>query len=429
VTTTQTAVRGPAPSGAGLPTPSELARHWTLDPGTVYLNHGSFGACPREALDAQSRYRADLEREPVRFFVEKLQGLMDAARASLGSFLHCRPQDLALLPNATTAVATVLRNLEPTLKPGDELLGNTHEYPACMNSMRRTAAATGAIVTTAELPFPVRSPDEVVAAIMAKVTARTRLVLISHITSSSGYIVPVERFVPELEKRGIQCLVDGAHAAGSLASLNLTSIGASYYTANCHKWLCTPKGSAFLHVRDDHQKTFRPLALSNNAEKPKPGRAQFLTEFDYIGTTDPTMFLAIPDTMEAMAAMVPGGWPEVMRRNHDLLLRGRDLICKALGVEKPVPDAMLASISTIQFPPHPAELQARLSARPSRYHDAMQDILLDRHKIQVPLWFTTPAGGKPVRVLRISAQLYNTIAQYEYLARVLVDEIAAERML
>lgn len=427
MTTTQTAAR-PA-SSATLPAPSDLARHWTLDPGTVYLNHGSFGACPRAALDAQSRYRADLEREPVRFFVEKLQGLMDAARAGLGAFLRCRPQDLALLPNATTAVATVLRNLEPTLKPGDELLGNTHEYPACMNSMRRTAAATGAIVTTAELPFPVRSPDEVAAAIMAKVTPRTRLVLISHITSSSGYIVPVDRFVSELEKRGIQCLVDGAHAAGSLASLNLSTLGASYYTANCHKWLCTPKGSAFLHVREDHQKTFRPLALSNNAEKPKPGRAQFLTEFDYIGTTDPTAFLAIPDTMSTVAAMVPGGWPEVMRRNHDLLLRGRDIVCKALGVKPPVPDAMLASISTIPLPSHPADLQSRLSARPSRYHDALQDILLDRHKIQVPLWFTTPAGAPPVRVLRISAQLYNSVAQYEYLARVLVDELAAERRL
>jgi isopenicillin-N epimerase len=423
VTTTQT----PARPATTLPAPSEFARHWTLDPGTVYLNHGSFGACPRAVLEAQGAYRAEMEREAVRFFVERLQGLMDQTRTALGGFLRCRPQDLALLPNATTAVATVLRNIEPTLRPGDELLGGTHEYPACMNSLRQTAKATGAVVTTAELPFPVRSAEQVVDAIMARVTPRTRLVLVSHITSSSGYVVPIERFVPELEKRGIRCLVDGAHAAGSLAGLDVAGLGASYYTANCHKWLCTPKGSAFLHVREDLQQGFRPLALSNFAERPKPGRAQFLTEFDYIGTADPTAYLAIPEALRTMGAMVPGGWPEVMQRNHALLLRGRDIVCRALGVEPPVPDSMLACISTIPLPPHPPELASRLAARPSRYHDALQDILVDRHKVQVPLWSTTPAGGQPVRVLRISAQLYNSVAQYEYLARVLVDEVEAER--
>ncbi len=411
-------------SQKALPRPSEFMRHWTIDPEVVYLNHGSFGACPKVVLDVQSELRALMERELVRFFVESFDDLMYEARDEVAKFLRVRGEDMVFIPNATTAVATVLMNLEGTVKAGEELLATGHEYPACMNSMRRLAERTGAKVVSVPMPFPLKSPDEVVNAVMGAVTPRTRVLLISHVTSPSGLILPVERTVPELEKRGVQVIVDGAHAPGFVSGLDVGKLGASYYTANCHKWICSPKGSAFLHIREDHQKGFRPLALSNFAEKNKPGRKHLLTEFDYVGTGDVTPYLSIPAAIKFMGSLVPGGWPEVIRRNRDLVLRARQMLCRELAIEAPAPESMIGSTSTLFFPPHDPERNKRLMARPSKHHDALQDALIGKHKIQVPIW---SIAGDGRRLFRISGQMYNSMEQYEYLAAALKEELEIER--
>jgi isopenicillin-N epimerase len=404
----------------------------------VFLNHGSFGACPLEVLEEQSRLRALMEREPVGFFVERYPGLLDESRAALASFVGCDAEDLVFVPNATTGVATCLENLAPGLRPGDELLAGAHEYPACMNNLRRAAGRTGANVVTFEVPFPLKSADEVVDAVMAKVTERTRVALISHVTSPSALVLPVERIVRELEGRGIAVIVDGAHAPGQVGGLNLGTLGASFYTANCHKWICSPKGSALLHIRRDQQEGFRPLVLSNNAEKPRPGRKHLQTEFDYVGTTDVSAWMTVGTAISAMAGIVANGatraasgdarwragWQEIARRNHALALKGREIVCRAIGVAAPAPDSMLGAMATMFLPEHSPERRTRLAARPTRYHDALQDALLDRHGVQVPVW---SAPDDPRRVIRISAQLYNSIEQYEYLARALAVEIERER--
>lgn len=367
------------------------------------------------------RYRARMENEPIRFFVEELQPLMDRVRQALAAFLTCRPECLAPMPNASIAVATVLENVK--LAPGDEILTTSHEYPACLNSLRRAAAKWGAKVVMVDLPFPCRGPGEIEEAILAARTDRTRLALISHVTSPSAMVLPVEKLVRELEGAGVACLIDGAHAAGMLPWLDLGGLGASYYTSNCHKWVCSPKGSAFLYVREDLRQGFRPLALSNNAEKPKPGREQFLTEFDYVGTQDYTALLAIPEALGFMASLVPGGWRGVMARNHALAAWGREVVCRGLGVEKPCPDEMVGSTATLVLPEHEPERHARLMARPTRFHDALQDALLSRWRIQAPVW----GVGGTRRFVRVSAQLYNSAAQYQYLARALASEFEAER--
>jgi isopenicillin-N epimerase len=419
-----TTPRSTSAGQAGRPRPaySPLAGHWTLDPGTVFLNHGSFGATPRQVLLAQQRYRDLLEREPVRFFVEKHTGLVDEARAALGGFLNCPAESIAPVANATAAVATVLENLN--LQPGDEVLTNQHEYPACQNNIRRITARTGARVVNVALPFPCTGSDQIMEALLAGVTGRTRLALISHVTSPTALVLPVDRLVPELTRRGVETLIDGAHAPGMVPGLDLSKLRPTYYTANCHKWICSPKGSAFLYVAQEKRDGFRPLVLSNNAEKPRPGRSQFLTEFEYIGTQDYTAFYAIPDAIACMQGLVPGGWPEVMASNHELCLKGRDGICKTLGIEKPAPDQMIGSTCTMILSPHPPELAARLASRPTRYHDALQDRFLDVHGIQVPVW---GLAGRPERFVRISAQLYNSLEQYEYLAAVLKEELELER--
>lgn len=416
----------PTARTATLPAPSPLARHWSLDPTIVFLNHGSFGATPKAVLAAQQRYRDQLEREPIDFFINQHTPLMDATREAIGAFVHAPPSSIAPIQNATIGVASVLANLK--LKPGDEVLINDHEYPACQNNIRRTAARTGAKVVVAEPPFPCKSPDAITDAILSKVTARTRLALISHVTSPTGLIFPIDTLVPELTRRGVLTLIDGAHAPGMVPTLNLSTLKPTFYTANLHKWVCSPKGSAFLYVDPAHQQGFRPVILSNNAEKPRPGRAHFLTEFDYIGTQDNTGLYSMIDALAHVPTLVPGGggWPEVMRRNHDLCIAGRNIICRELYIEPPAPDSMIGSISTMILPPHPPALQAKLSARPTNYHDALQDTLIARHRIQVPV-MSLP--GKPARLIRISAQLYNSLEQYECLAAALKEELAAERAL
>ena len=405
------------------------AHHWALDPAITYLNHGSFGAAPRKVLETQSDLRARMEAEAVKFFVEDYTDLMDAARRALADFVHCNWQDLAPIANATTAVATILDSLVDSgrIAPGDELLINDHEYPACQNNFRRAARRSGAKVVTAPIPFPCPDPQAANDAILEKVTAKTRLVLISHVTSPTGLVLNVAPLVAELESRGVHCLVDGAHAPGMVPTLNLNSLNASFYTANCHKWICSPKGSAFLHVRRDLQDELRPLALSNNAEKPNPDRSHFLTEFDYQGTSDQTAFMSIPSAISFMGALLPGGWPQLMQHNHDLCIAGRNLICNELGIEPPAPDSMIGSISTMILPPHdphnPA-LRERLMRRKSAYHDAIQDHILRDNHIQVPFW---GLAGKPERFVRISAQLYNSIEQYERLAKAVKAALETEK--
>ncbi len=423
-----------------LPAPSDYARFWKLDPSVVYLNHGSFGACPTPVRQAQDRYRDQMEAEAVRYFVVDFDALMDKARRDLAHFINCPPSDLAFVTNATVGTATAIENAANMglLGSGDEVISSAHEYPACMNNLRRVCARVGATISMADVPFPLTSPDQVVDAILAKVTSRTKLALVSHVTSPSGLVMPIEGIVFELKRRGIETIVDGAHAPG-FTEVDIAKISPAFYTANCHKWVCSPKGSALLYVRPDLQKGFRPLVLSNFAEKPKPGRSQFLTEFDYVGTADHSGFLAISDALAFMGTIlsapaasqqaptpdqIRAGFAALRRQNRELVLWGRDLLCRTLDIQPPAPDSMIGCLTSIFLPPHDADRHARLMARPSKYHDALQDAIVDKHRIQVPIW---SVAGKPERIIRLSAQVYNTKPQYEYLAAALHQELALER--
>ena len=410
-----------------IPARPPLASHWTHDPSIVFLNHGSFGGCPREVLAAQDAIRARMEAEPVRFFVEELQGLMDETRDAAAGFVGCDWDDLAFLPNATTGVAVALENIG--LKPGDEILANDHEYPACLNNARRIAELAGAKLIVPKLPWPLpldRGEQAVIDAILAGASPRTRVALISHVTSPSGLVMPVEKLIAALKARGILTLIDGAHAPGMVEGLSIRKLDPDFYTANCHKWVCSPKGSALLYVRKALQKNFRPLVLSNNAELPKTGRSQFLTEFDYIGTSDYSAILAIPAAIRCMSAMLPdgGSFAAVMRHNRDLTLRARRLITDAIGSTPVAPESMIGAIASIFLPPRGDGAPASTRPPTSRYGDSLQERLIDEWRIQVPVW---GVPGTPQRVLRISAQLYNSFEQYEYLLNALQHELAAER--
>ena len=389
-----------------------MIRHWGLDPGVVFLNHGSFGATPLAVQRVADGFRAQMEREPIRFVVEELEPLLDAARREVAAFVGCDADDMAFVLNATMGVNTVVRSLQ--WREGDELLTSTHEYNACNNALEYVAKRHGATVVRAEPPFPVRSEDEVVQSVLSRVTDRTRLVLLSHITSPTALVLPVERIVRELNARGVDTLVDGAHAPG-MVPLDIERIGAAYYTGNLHKWVCGPKGSAFLHVRKDRQGLISPLIVSHGANSPRTDRSRFRLEMDYIGTIDYSAWLGAAETIRYMGSIVPGGWDEVRRRNREMALTARDLLCRELGAEPAAPDSMTGSLAAVRLPDRTEEESRQVS----KYHDPLQDRLIAGYGIQVPI---IPFPAPPVRWVRVAAQLYNTMEQYEYLARALRRE-------
>jgi isopenicillin-N epimerase len=389
-----------------------VKQHWTLDPEVTFLNHGSFGATPRVVLEKQNAFRAQMEREPVRFFVRELEPLLDAARAELAAFLNADAEGIAFVTNATAGFNAVLRSLD--LDKFDELLVTTHEYNAVRNTVEYVAGVAGAKIVLVDVPFPIASPDTVVERVLEKVTSRTRLLMIDHITSQTALILPVERLVAEMQSRGIDTFVDGAHAPGYLP-LDLRAIGAAYYTGNLHKWVCAPKGAAFLYVRENRRASVRPAAISHGANSQRTDRRRFLIEFDWTGTFDPSAWLCVPEALRTMASLVEGGWPEVMRRNRALALEARDLLCDTLQIDKPAPDAMLGSMAAFPLP------DGTLTAAPPLYGDPLQDKLLFEHGIEVPF---VPWPQPPKRVLRISAQLYNSIEDYAKLAEALRTELA-----
>lgn len=388
-----------------------MKQHWTLDPEITFLNHGSFGATPRAVLEKQSEYRAQMEREPVRFFVRELEPLLDAARSELADFLDADPAGLAFVPNATSGVNAVLRSLD--LDQFDELLVTTQEYNACRNALEYAAAQHGAKVVVVDIPFPIASPEVVIERVLEKVTSRTRLVLIDHVTSQTALILPVEEIVKELTNRGIDTLVDGAHAPGFLP-LSMRGTGAAYYAGNLHKWVCAPKGAGFLYVRENRRAGVRPHVISHGANSPRRDRSRFHLEFDWTGTFDPSPWLCVPDALRFIASLLPGGWISVVQRNRELALRARDLLCDTLRIDPPAPDAMLGSMAAVPLP------DGTQDQAPSLYGDPLQDRLLFEHRIEVPV---VPWPEPPKRILRVSAALYNAFEDYERLAEAVEAEL------
>jgi isopenicillin-N epimerase len=385
---------------------------WALDPSVIFLNHGSFGAAPKTVLEEQARWRARMERQPVQFFVRDLGALLDTARAGLAAFLGVEACDLAFVPNATAGVNAVLRSLR--FAAGDELLTTDHAYNACRNSLEFVAERAGARVVVASVPFPIGSAEQVIDAVLQRVTARTRLAMLDHITSPTGLIFPVAQLIRELSSRGIDTLIDGAHAPGML-DLRTAGLGATYYTGNCHKWLCAPKGAGFLYVRRDRQPEIRPIAISHGANARRTDRSRFLLEFDWTGTADPSPYLCVPGAIQFMGSLLPGGWAEVIRRNHALAVAARQTLCGALGVPLPCPDEMLGALAAVPIPDGAEIPQTPL------YGDPLQDALLARYRIEVPV---APWPAPPKRLVRVSAQLYNTPEEYDRLAHALRELLA-----
>lgn len=380
---------------------------WALEPGTHHLNHGSFGAVLDEVLEAQTEWRNRVEANPSHFVFRDLQPAIDGARDALARFVGADPSGIAPIRNATMGIASVLRSMEPFLRPGDQLLTTAHDYNAIRQILRFTAERSGAEVVVARVPFPIDGPQEVTEAILAGVTSRTRLAVIDHITSPTALIFPIEEIVSALEPE-IPVLVDGAHGPGQVP-LVIDELGASWYTGNLHKWICAPKGAAFLHTRADRVEMTVPAVISHGYNAIVSGpQDRYRLLFDWLGTDDFSAWLVLPEVLRLIGGLESGGWEGVMKRNHDLVLEGRRIVVEAVGTDLPAPDVMVGAMASVF-------LRDGAGPDPGGDLSPLMEELFDQGFVALvmnwPEW--------PRQLLRLSAHLYNSSDDYRALAEVL----------
>ena len=388
----------------------QIRDHWQLNPDIDFLNHGSFGACPNIVLQKQQDLMAKLERDPIRFLApeRELTPKLDEVRQTISKLVNAPPSDIAFVRNATDGVNAVLRSFP--LKEHDQILITNQGYNACNNAARFVAEKANAEVTVADIPFPLESDTDVMVAIEKKITSRTRLILIDHVTSPTGLIIPIEQVISLAHAKGIRVLVDGAHAPGMMR-LNLTAMAPDYYTANHHKWLCGPKSSGFLFVQPELQTEVRPNVISHGANQDCSKRSRFLTEFAWTGTYDPTPLLALPTAITFLETLYPGGLDQLYQLNHEATVKARQVLCDALQTDFPCSNEMIGSMASVP-------MEASRLTEHNLSWNILQQKLVHEHRFELPVFQLRDSGEC---CLRISMQAYNEANQIERLASVLTQ--------
>lgn len=383
--------------------------HWQFDDGVTYLNNGSFGPSPRCVLESRQAWTERLEREPMDFILRQMETHLDAASEKLAHFLGAATKDLTFVDNATTGMNIVADSVK--LQPGDEVLMNDHEYGAVLRIWQRVCRKAGAKVVTARLPFPLTSVEEVTESLMNSVTDRTRLIVVSHVTSPTAVILPVAEICRQARARRIPVCIDGPHAVAMLP-VNLQKIGCDYYVASCHKWLCGPFGTGFLYVAQNRQSKLQPSVLSWGGSV--SGReSTWKDEFRWIGTRDPSGFLAVSTAIDFMEQY---GLEKFRTQTHAMAQSFRQRMVELTGLEPFVPNSSewFGPMTAVPLP----KLNGEIPVQGQR--DPLQNALWDRYKIEIPVvhWHTH-------RLLRVSCHLYNTD---EHLDRLLsaVSELLPE---
>ena len=386
---------------------TNLRELFLLHPDVVFLNHGSFGACPRSVFETYQQWQRELEQQPVEFLGRRFPALMQTARAALAVYINSDPEDIVYVPNATTGLNVVARSLD--LQPGDEVLTTDHEYGALDRTWRFICAKRHARYVNQSLPLPVQSAEEAIEAIWAGVTPRTRVLFISHITSPTALILPVAELIRRAREASILTVIDGAHAPGQI-SLDLTALGADFYAGNLHKWLCAPKGAGFLYARREAQHLLEPLVVSwgwNRGDESAGlldlgnHTSRFVDEQEWQGTRDIAAYLSVPAAIQFQA---DHDWPRVRQECHELLQEARQRIEELTGLPPICPDSPEWYAQMAAFP-LPACDGATLKRR-----------LYDEYRVEVPIieW-----GGR--QLVRVSVQGYNTAEDAAALVRALGD--------
>jgi isopenicillin-N epimerase len=384
-----------------------LAAHFLLDPEVTFLNHGSFGACPRPVFEAYQRWQLKLERQPVAFLDPNrgLSAWMREAREALAEVVGADPDDIVGQTNATTALNIVAQSLP--LRPGDEILTTDHEYAALEKTWAYVCRRTGAEVKVVSIPLPLTREDQFTDALLAGLTDRTRVVFLSHITSATALVFPIERIVTEARARGIWTVIDGAHTPGHIP-LDLNALGADFYAGNCHKWMMSPKGAGFLHVRREWQAMLNPLVISHGwtedgnqpGAKGPFGNSSFIDMLEMQGTRDPSAWLTVPAAL-------------AFTRQHDWATVACD--CRTLLQDTAARVGALTGLPALSSPEFCAPQMVSMPV-PTCDPLLLQRSLLEQYGIEIPC-FTWKAHT----IVRVSAQGYNTAQQMDLLVAALTD--------
>ncbi|HET7312042.1 MAG TPA: aminotransferase class V-fold PLP-dependent enzyme [Mycobacteriales bacterium] len=369
---------------------------WLIDPGTAYLNHGGFGALPVPVARAADVLRREVEANPTDLFMHAWQGRVDEVRSRVATLLHARTDDLVFVPNATTGSATVLSSFP--LAAGDEIVVTDHRYPAVRSQVDVQAERRGVVVREVHVPVDVTTAEEIRDRILAQVTDRTRLVVLDHIASATGFRFPVESLVPAIHDAGLPVLVDGAHAPGQV-DVDLEALGADFWSGNMHKWVCSPRACAALRVAPRWRDVVRPLVASHEYSH------GYQPAFDWTGTLDPIPLLAVPAALDFWESL---GWDAVRAEQRRLVNDGARLAAERIGTRVAVADEFTASMRLVELP------------RPIEFVDglALMHRLTTEHKVTA--YMTHHAGSSYVR---ICGQLYNSPDDYDRLADALVREL------
>jgi isopenicillin-N epimerase len=374
-----------------------------LDPAVIFLNHGSFGACPRPVFEEYQRWQRELERQPVEFLGRRFNDLMRDARSALGDFVGADADDVTYVTNATVGLNVVARSI--ALHPGDEVLTTDHEYGALDRTWRFLCEKQGAKYIRQPVSVPIQSADEVIEAIWSGVTDRTRVLFLSHITSPTAITLPIAPLIDRARQAGIISIVDGAHAIGQV-DLNLRTLGADFYSSNCHKWLMAPKGAAFLYARKEMQPLVEPLVVSWGWQPEKPGVSKFIDEQEWQGTRDIAAYLTVPAAIQFQRDQQ---WARVREECHEIVRCARERVSALTGLPPLTPDdaQWFTQLSALPLPPCDLAVLKRR--------------LYDEFKIEIPV-----INWNDRHFVRISIQGYNTRADVDALLqalRVLLPEL------
>jgi isopenicillin-N epimerase len=368
---------------------AEAGGHFLLRPSIAFLNHGSYGACPRPVFETYQQWQRTLEAQPVEFLGRRLHELLAEARGRLAAYVGAPAEALVFVPNATHGMNIVARSLQQLLDPGDEVLGTDHEYGAVERTWRFLCEQRGAHYRVQHVELPLATSEDIIEQVWEGVTARTRAIVVSHITSPTAIIFPVAELCRRAADRGILTIVDGAHAPGQIA-LDLEALGADFYTGNCHKWLCAPKGAGFLYARQEQQRLLYPLVVSWGWQARDPGPSPFQDYFEWIGTDEPSAYLSVP---AAISFQAQHEWPHVRAASHELALEARQRIGALTGLVPICPDTTDWWVQMCAIPLPTGGMSS----------DELKRRLWDDYQVEVPI-----VDWQDWRFVRISIQAYNT---------------------
>lgn len=369
-----------------------------LDPDVVFLNHGSFGACPREVHDEYQRIQRELEAQPVYFLQQRLPQLLSDARAKLAQFIGSEHEEVVFVPNPTFAVNALARSLK--LGEGDELLTSNHEYGACMNAWRFMQQRVGFKILQQPIELPVASDEEIVDSIWKGVTDQTKVIFLSHITSATALTLPVAEICRRARQRNILTIIDGAHVPGQL-ELDVKAIDADFYVGTCHKWLCAPKGASLFYARKELQHLVEPLVVGwgwGDVERKFNSGSDFNDYFEWTGTHDPSAYLTVP---KAILFQQQHDWPNVRQHCHELANQAIEAACDVPGIHRVHADTFFQQMALIELP---ADTNV----------DQLKRDLWQAYRIEVPV-----IPWRDHVFVRISIQAYNTEADVAQLVKAL----------